>query len=472
MEDYTAKELSEKLFCKKASAFEKFDQSDLESADSYAKDYAVFLDSSKTEREAVDYTVDMLTAYGFKPYTLGMGVYPGDRLYLVNRNKSLIAFTIGASGVEEGFRILAAHIDSPRLDLKQHPIYEDNGVCYAKTHYYGGIRKYQWATTPLSLHGVVTLKGGRNVNVVIGEKEGDPIFCITDLLPHLAKEQNAKTLGTAFTGEGLNVILCSTPYCEGGRVAETDDKIKLNLLSMLYDKYGITESDLISAELCFVPAVKACEVGLDRALIGAYGHDDRVCAYSELTAFLENLDGDNSLMCVLADKEETGSDGPTGMQGRLMIDVIEEVSRSLGSDPVMVRAASKCLSADVAAAFDPNYPDVFEKANSALISCGVAVAKYTGSGGKYSTNDSPAEFMGEIRTVLDRAGVLWQTAELGKVDAGGGGTVAKYISRYNIDTLDIGVPVLSMHAPFELISKYDLYSAHKAFSAFCAYDKQ
>ncbi len=238
---------------------------------------------------------------------------------------------------------------------------------------------------------------------------------------------------------------------------------------MLYERYGITERDLISAELCFVPAVKACEVGLDRALIGAYGHDDRVCAYSELTAFLENLDGENSLMCVLADKEETGSDGPTGMQGRLMIDVIEEVSRSLGSDPVLVRAASKCLSADVAAAFDPNYPDVFEKANSALISCGVAVAKYTGSGGKYSTNDSPAEFMGEIRTVLDRAGVLWQTAELGKVDAGGGGTVAKYISRYNIDTLDIGVPVLSMHAPFEIISKYDLYSAHKAFSAFCSY---
>ena len=277
----------------------------------------------------------------------------------------------------------------------------------------------------------------------------------------------AKTLGTAFTGEGLNVILCASPFTEDGRPAEVDDKVKLNLLSTLYEKYGITESDLISAELCFVPAGRTVDVGFDRTLIGGYGHDDKVCAYTELTAMLENLDGDSSIMCVFADKEETGSDGPTGMQGRLMIDIMDEVSRSLGCDPTAVRAASKCLSADVAAAFDPNYPDVYEKANSALLSCGVAVAKYTGSGGKYSTNDCPAEFMGEVRDILDGAGVLWQTAELGKVDAGGGGTVAKYISRYNIDTLDIGVPVISMHAPFEIVSKYDVYSAHKAFSAFC-----
>ncbi len=467
MENVSAKELSEKLFYKKKSAPELFDERDLEYADAYSKDYALFIDSCKTEREAVDYTVDMLTAYGFKPYSLGMEVYQGDRLYVVNRNKMLIAFCIGSKGVDEGFRILASHIDSPRLDLKQRPVFEDGGICYAKTHYYGGIRKYQWTTIRLALHGVITLKGGRCVSVTIGEEEGDPVFCISDLLPHLSAEYDKKTLGTAFPGEGLNVILCASPFTENGKAAEVDDSVKLNLLAKLYEKYGITEDDLASAELCFVPAGRAADVGLDRVLLGAYGHDDHVCAYSELTAFLENLDGENSVMCVFADKEETGSDGPTGMQGRLMIDVMDEVSRTLGADPIKVRALSKCLSADVAAAYDPAYPDVFEKANSALLSCGVAIAKYTGSKGKYTTNDSPAEFMREVADILDRAGVVWQTAELGKVDAGGGGTVARFISRYNIDTLDIGVPVLSMHAPFEIISKYDLYSAHKAFSAFC-----
>ena len=467
MENLSAKELSEKLCYKKVSAADKFDGNDYEIADSYAKDYSVFIDNAKTEREAVDYTVDMLSAYGFKPYTLGMEVYQGDRFYLVNRNKMLIAFVIGSKGVEDGFKIMAAHIDSPRLDLKQHPLFEDNGICYARTHYYGGIRKYQWATTKLALHGVITKRGGERINVAIGEEEGDPVFCITDLLPHLSKDQDAKPVSSAFAGEALSVVLCASPFTEDGKTAEVDGAVKLKLLSELYDRFGITESDLMSAELCFVPAGHAVDVGLDRVLIGAYGHDDHVCAYPELTAMLENLDGDNSIMCVLADKEETGSDGPTGMQGRLMIDVIDEVARSFGADPAAVRAASKCLSADVAAAFDPCYPEVFEKANSAIVSCGVAIAKYTGVRGKLSTNDCPAEFMREIADILDGAGVLWQTAELGKVEAGGGGTVAKYISRYNIDTLDIGVPVLSMHAPLELISKYDLYSTHKALSAFC-----
>lgn len=467
MENLTAKELFEELCCKKQTANEKFSESDFESADAYAKDYAVFIDSAKTEREAVDYTVDMLSAYGFKPYTFGMPVYQGDRLYFVNRGKMLIAFTIGERGVDDGFRILAAHIDSPRLDLKPYPIYEDNGICYAKTHYYGGIKNYQWATIRLALHGVVTLRDGKKINVSIGEEEGDPVFCITDLLPHLAKEQKTKPLGTAFPGEGLNAVLCASPYTECGRPAEVDNAVKLNLLNELNRRYGITERDLVSSELCFVPAGRSCDVGLDRVLMGAYGHDDRVCAYSALTALLENLDGDNSVMCVLADKEETGSDGTTGMQGRLMIDIIEEVSRSLASDPVAVRAKSKCLSTDVAAAFDPLYPEVYDKANSAMISCGVALEKYGGTLGKALTNDCPAEFFREVVDILDRAGVLWQNAEFGKIDAGGGGTVAKYISKYNIDTLDIGVPVLSMHAPFELISKYDLYSAYKAFSAFC-----
>ena len=431
----------------------------------------MFADSAKTEREAVEYTVDMLGAYGFKPYTLGMNVYQGDRLYIVNRHKMLIAFVIGSKGVEEGFRILAAHIDSPRLDLKQRPIYEECGFAYGKTHYYGAIRKYQWTATRLALHGVVTLKGGHSINVVIGEDESDPVFCITDLLPHLSKDQDAKPVAEAFKGEGLNVVMCASPFTEDGRPAEVDSAVKLNLLNELYNRYGITEDDLASSELCFVPSGRAVDVGLDRALLGAYGHDDHCCAYPELTALLENLDGDNSIMCILADKEETGSDGPTGMQGRLMIDVIDEVSRSLGSDPAAVRAASECLSADVAVAYDPGYPEVFEKANSALVGCGVAISKYSGIRGKLSTNDCPAEFVRRVADILDGAGVLWQTAELGKTDAGGGGTVARYISRYNIDTLDIGVPVLSMHSPFELISKLDLYSAHKAFSAFCRGDK-
>lgn len=463
----SAKEISEKLFYKKKSAFEKMEASELEAAMEYAKGYSVFLDNAKTEREAVNYTVDMLKAYGFKPYTIGMQVYQGDRLYYDNRGKNLIAFVVGSEGVENGFKILAAHIDSPRLDLKPHPVYEDTGFAYAKTHYYGGIRKYQWASIRLALHGVVVLKDGTSVNVSIGEEEGDPVFCITDLLPHLAREQDTKPLGTAFSGEGLNAILCASPFMEDGGIAEVDEKVKLNLLSMLHDMYGVTEEDFISAELCFVPAGKSVDVGLDRALIGGYGHDDRVCAYPEITAMLENLDGKNTIMCILADKEEIGSDGVTGMQSRLMTDIISSVSRSLGCDPAAVRAASECLSADVAAAFDPLYPEVFEKRNSAVVSSGVALAKYTGARGKSSTNDSGAEFVGKVRAIFDDSSVVWQTAELGKVDVGGGGTVAKYISRFNIDTVDIGVPVLSMHSPFEVISKYDLYNAHKAFSAFC-----
>lgn len=467
MENRNAKELSKKLIYRKKSAFEKYGEDERENALEYAKDYVEFLNNSKTERDAVAYSVSFLEKHDFKPYTFGMQVYQGDRFYVVNRNKSLIAFVIGSKGVADGFRILASHIDSPRLDLKQHPVFEEGGISYFKTHYYGGLRKYQWTTIPLALHGVICLNDGTSVNVCIGEKEDDPVFCITDLLPHLGKEQGEKKLKDAFVGEGLNAVTCASPFTVDGVPEEIDNSVKLNLLGILNEKYGITEEDFTSAELCFVPAGKARDVGFDRTLIGAYGHDDKVCAYPSLTAMLDNLDGENSVICVLADKEETGSDGPTGMQGRLMIDIINSVSASFGENGAAVRARSRCLSADVSSAYDPNYPEVFEKNNAALISHGVAISKYTGSGGKYSTNDSPAEYMGKIRELLDKYNVLWQTAELGKIDAGGGGTVAKYISKFNIDTIDIGVPVLSMHAPFEMISKFDLYSAHKAFSAFC-----
>jgi len=460
--------LAAALFYKKKNAFETWEPETMAQAMEYARGYAAFLDEAKTEREAVVRAIAMLEEAGFTPYEIGDELHPGDKRYYNNRAKNLYAFVVGTNPVTEGVRISAAHIDSPRLDLKQHPLYENEGFAYFKTHYYGGIRKYQWATIPLALHGVVTKADGTSVSVRIGDRPGDPVFCLTDLLPHLAKDQNAKSLGTAFTGEGMNIIIGASPYREeDGKLTPASEKVKLAVMAYLNEQYGMTEADFMSAELCIVPAANAVDVGLDRTLIGAYGHDDRVCAYPALTALIENKDGPHTLICVLADKEEIGSEGVTGMQCALLVDLIDEIARAFGADGALVRAHSECLSADVSAAFDPNYPEVYEKRNSALIHCGVAMAKYTGAGGKGGTNDAGAEFVGHVRAAFDGAKVLWQTAELGRVDQGGGGTVAKYIANHNIDTVDIGVPVLSMHAPFEIVSKADLYSAHQAFSAFC-----
>lgn len=460
--------LHDELFYKKKSIFELKSADELEKAKKYAGEYAAWLDKSKTEREAVIAAIDMLIAAGYREYHIGDKITAGDKLYLNNRSKSLFAIHVGTEEIENGVRICAAHIDSPRLDLKQHPLFENDGFGYFKTHYYGGIRKYQWATIPLALHGVVTKADGTTVDVRIGDEAGDPVFCITDLLPHLAKDQNSRPLGSAFTGEGLNVVLATSPYFEeDGKITPADEKVKLNIMIMLNEKYGITESDFISAELCIVPAQNSVDVGMDRWLIGAYGHDDRVCAYPALTSLIDNPDSPHTNIAVLADKEETGSDGISGMQCRLLADIIEELAKNLGGNTNVVRMHSKCLSADVTACFDPNYPEVSEKRNSSLCHCGVGLSKYTGSGGKGGTNDASAEFVGYVRKIFDEAGVIWQTAELGKVDQGGGGTVAKYIANHNIETVDIGVPVLSMHAPFECISKADLYEAHLAFSAFC-----
>ena len=460
--------LKEELFYQKKSAFEVCTAEELEKMKRYAAGYTAWLDQSKTEREAVIASIAMLEKQGYHAYELGDEIRAGDKFYLNNRGKNLFAVKVGTESIENGVRICAAHIDSPRLDLKQHPLYESDGVAYFKTHYYGGIRKYQWATIPLALHGVVTKRDGENVSVRIGDEAGDPVFCITDLLPHLAKEQNTKPLGTAFTGEGLNVILGSAPYIEeDGKVTPADDKVKLNIMALLNEKYGITEADFMSAELCIVPAQNAVDVGLDRWLIGSYGHDDRVCAYPALTALFDAEDSVHTCMTVLADKEEIGSDGVTGMKCSLLFDLITELSRCLGGNANVTRMNSKCLSADVTACYDPNYPEVSEKRNSALLHCGVGLCKYTGAGGKSGTSDASAEFVGEVRDIFDRANVLWQTSELGKVDLGGGGTVAKFIANGNIDTVDIGVPVLSMHAPFEIISKCDLYEAFAAFAAFC-----
>ncbi len=460
--------LKEELFYKKKSAFELKSTEDLAKAKEYAAEYAAWLDQSKTEREAVIASIEMLEKAGYREYKLGDKITAGDNLYLNNRGKNLFVIHVGTEDIENGVRICAAHIDAPRIDLKQHPLYENDGFGYFKTHYYGGIRKYQWATIPLALHGVVTKADGTTVTVRIGDEAGDPVFCITDLLPHLAKDQNGRPLGSAFTGEGLNIVMATSPYIEeDGKVTPADEKTKLNIMIMLYEKYGITESDFMSAELSIVPAQNSVDVGLDRWLIGAYGHDDRVCSYPALTALVATMDSVHTNIAVLADKEETGSDGVSGMQCCLLVDLISELASNLGGNANVVRMNSKCLSADVTACYDPNYAEVFERRNSSLLHCGVGLSKYTGSGGKGGTNDTSAEYVAFVRKIFDDAGVIWQTAELGKVDQGGGGTVAKYISNQNIDTVDIGVPVLSMHAPFECISKSDLYEAHLAFTAFC-----
>ena len=457
-----AKALSEKLLYKKKTVYEMTDAAHIERAYEYARGYAAYLDAAKTEREAVRESIRLAEQNGFVSYSFGDAVVTGGKYYYNNRGKNLFLFTVGNEPLENGIRISAAHIDSPRLDLKQAPLFEDSGMSFLKTHYYGGIRKYQWVTVPLALHGVVVKKDGSTVEVLIGEDEQDPVFYINDLLPHLGRADEKKPISEVISGEKLNILVGSRPFDGEGDT----DAIKLQTMLLLHEKYGITEEDFLSAELSAVPAFKARDIGFDRSMIGAYGHDDRVCAYPALSAIFDSADSSHPLMCVLADKEETGSDGNTGMKCDLLLDLINALARSLGADPAVVRANSKCLSADVSAAFDPNFPEVFEKRNSSLLSAGVVLTKFTGSGGKSGTNDASAEYVGWLRGVMDRAGVVWQTAELGRVDCGGGGTVAKFLSAHNIETVDLGVPVISMHAPYEVVSKVDLYEAYRAFCAF------
>ena len=398
---------------------------------------------------------------GYRSYSFGDPIKAGDKLYYNNRGKNIFLFRIGTENINNGIRITAAHLDSPRLDLKQVPVYEENGLCFLKTHYYGGVRKYQWLAMPLALHGVVIKQNGETVTVTIGEKDSDPVMYITDLLPHLASSQMTKNIREAFPAERLNILVGSKPL-------DTEEKegVKLGVLNYLYTEYGITEEDLLSAELCIVPAARARDVGFDRSMICAYGHDDRVCSYPSITALIDAEDTTHTSMCLLVDKEETGSDGVTGMQSSLITDLITEISLALGGNEATVRANSKCLSSDVTAAFDPNFAEVYEHRNSSLVGCGVSMCKYTGSGGKGGTSDASAELVAWVRRCLNEAGVVWQTCELGKTDVGGGGTVAKYMANHNIDTIDIGVGVLSMHAPYEVISKVDLFEAYRAFKAF------
>jgi len=430
--------------------------------EAYCEGYKKYLDLGKTERLCAAESIRMAEEKGYKPYVRGMELKTGDKVYVCNRGKALMLAHIGKKSMAEGAQIAAAHIDAPRLDLKPNPLYEESELAYFKTHYYGGIRKYQWVTIPLELHGVVILKDGSSVTVNIGADEGDPKLIITDLLPHLGQEQAKKPLASAIPAETLNLLLGSRPIGE----EEESGRVKLAVMQWLNEKYGITEDDFNSAELEAVPAMNACDIGLDRSMIGAYGHDDRVCGYAALKALLDLEETpEKTAVCILADKEEIGSDGVTGMQSAAFDTFMEDLC---ASQDVPVRACfekSFCLSTDVTAAYDPDYSEVYERRNSAYLNYGIGLCKYTGARGKSGASDADAETVGYVRRVFDAADVIWQIAELGKVDAGGGGTVAMYMANRNINTIDAGVPVLSMHAPFETVSKLDCYETYKGIKA-------
>ena len=458
-----ANEWKEKLYLQKKNGGLVLSEEELQKADAFCEEYKNFLNSSKTEREAVHYAVARAEKLGFTPFDAGKAYKAGDKVYLNNRGKALILAVVGKKDLREGVHILAAHTDSPRLDLKQVPVYEDNEMGYLKTHYYGGIKKYQWVTIPLALHGVLVKNDGSVVTVRIGEDEGDPVFCITDLLPHLAADQMKRPAGELIRGEELNVVIGSRPF----RDDDASERVKLNLLKLLFEKYGVTEADFLSAELEVVPAFKASDVGLDRSFVGSYGQDDRVCAYTEMEAVFDCGVPDTTVMCIFADKEEIGSVGCTGMKSAFLRHFIEDLAAPYGIAGRTVLQHSQCLSADVSAALDPTFPEVCERKNNAFVNYGVSICKYTGARGKSGSSDASAEFMGWVRKILDEGNVLWQTSELGKVDQGGGGTVAAYIAELDVDTIDVGVPVLSMHAPYEMTAKIDVYSAYRAFVVFC-----
>lgn len=435
----------------------------LEAAQTFCEGYKTFLDNGKTEREVAAYSEKMLQDAGYKPFVPGEKLKPGTKVYTINRGKCVLAATIGTKPLEEGFHLNIAHIDSPRLDLRPVPVFEKDGLGYLRTHYYGGVRKYQWPTIPLALHGVVYRADGSKVEICIGEKESDPVFCITDLLPHLGAKQNAKTLAEGITAEELNVLIASQPIAD----KEAEQRVKLSILGMLYETYGITERDFTRAEIEVVPAQKARDIGLDRAMIGSYGHDDRVDAYPALMAEIGAQNPAHTTVCVLTDKEETGSDGVTGLQSMYTFHFLQQLCAAQGADYITACKAAKCLSADVTAAFDPTFADAFEPDNGTYAGRGVAIYKYTGARGKSGTSDASAELVSYLTRLMERNGIVWQIGEMGKLDLGGGGTVAKFVANQDIDTIDIGVPVLSMHSPFELVSKADVYMAYLTFKAFC-----
>lgn len=455
------KDYRTELFYEQKNGYDCLSLEGREAMDAYCEGYKRYLNESRTERESVRNAIELAEAEGFTEYVPGMALNTGDKVYYSNRGKALLLAVMGSEPMSAGAVVTAAHVDSPRLDLKQLPLYEDNELAFFKTHYYGGIKKYQWTAIPLEIHGAVALKSGEVIDVVIGRDSGDPQLMVSDLLPHLAGEQMAKKLGEAIKAESMNILVGSAPYDDDGK-----DRVKLAVMSILNSQYGITEEDLVSSELYAVPAFDVRDIGLDRSLIGGYGHDDRVCAYAELKALFD-LEGAprRTAVCILADKEETGSDGVSGMKSQAFEWFMNKLCKATGSELDDCFANSICISADVTAAFDPNYPDVSEKRNAAKLNYGVALHKFTGARGKSGTNDAPAELVAFMRRVLGEKNVQWQMCELGKVDQGGGGTVAMYMGNRNIATIDAGVPVLSMHAPFEVVAKYDCYMTYLCMKA-------
>ena len=457
--------LKEELFYSPDHASYLCDDAEIALADEFCEGYKAFLDNCKTEREAAAYVTALAEKEGYVPFDSKASYKAGDKIYYLNRAKSLILCTFGTESLEKGVKIVASHIDSPRLDLKPNPLYEESELAFFKTHYYGGIKKYQWTAIPLSLHGVIYKRDGSCVTVKLGEDDCDPQFVVTDLLPHLDKNQASKPLADAILGENLNILVGSRPFSND----KGSEMVKLNIMKLLNEKYGITEADFLSAELEIVPAFKARDIGFDRSMIGSYGHDDRVCAYPSVMAEFAVENPKYTTVTVITDKEETGSDGNTGLHSAYLEHFIADIARTQGLCGRDVIRKSECLSADVNAGFDPTYPSVHDKLNAAFINKGIVFTKYTGSRGKGGTSDANAEFMLKVRNLFDNGKVAWQTGELGKVDEGGGGTVAMYIANLNIDVVDLGVPVLSMHAPYEVVSKFDVYSTYRAcYEFFCA----
>lgn len=435
---------------------------DMKEAEKFCRGYKEFLDEAKTERECVTAAIKLLKKNGYTEFDPDERYQPGDRVYYNNRGKNVILATIGEKPLSQGARFNIAHIDSPRLDLKPNPVYEQEELAYFKTHYYGGIRKYQWGVTPLSMHGVVMLKNGKKVEICLGEKETDPKFVISDLLPHLSAKQNERPLKEGLRGEELNIIIGSLPYDE----EEVKEPFKLYALKMLNDLYGITEADFLRAEIEMVPAFKACDLGFDRSMVGGYGQDDRVCAYTALMAAMDVKKPAYTTVTVLTEKEETGSPGNTGMQSRALEHFMADLCEGFSVKPRDMYRKSMCLSSDVNAAYDPTFPDVYEKRNSCFLNHGPVLTKYTGARGKNGSNDASAEFMYEVIRMMEEEKVYWQAGELGKVDEGGGGTIAVFMGNMDVDTVDLGVPVLAMHSPFEITAKLDVYYTYRAFKAF------
>ena len=453
-------EIRNQLFYQQKNGYDLISTDERIAVENYSREYMSFLNAARTEREAVKLAIAQAESAGFVEYKLGMELKPGTKVYRNNRGKALMLAVIGKKPLSEGCVIAGAHVDAPRIDLKQNPLYESDELAYFKTHYYGGIKKYQWVTIPLELHGVVALKNGEVIDVAIGREPEDPQFVITDLLPHLGKDQMKKTMEEGITGEGLNILIGSVPYADNG-----SDRVKLSIMSILNDRYGIVEEDFLSAELTAVPAFEVREIGLDRSLIGVYGHDDRVCAFAELHAIFNVETPNKTCVCILADKEETGSDGVSGMQSSAFECFMEDLCEQQGVSLRRCFENSFCLSADVTAAFDPNFPEVSEKRNDSKLNYGMGICKFTGARGKSGTSDASAEVVAHLRRLFAENGVIWQLSELGKVDQGGGGTIAKYMANRNIDTIDAGVPVLSMHAPFEVVAKLDCYMTYKGVLA-------